>query len=1098
MKKKKLKIIIPCIIIAVIFISAIVIGAVTYYMNNYYKAPSKTAYNSNRIVLQAGFTDIKVTDEQSAVKAVKSVADQLGVSDEKYSFSVYDVKTNMGKIISYEIQEYYDGYPVYNGTATVWFDLNGDLRLTSEFEKINDYTTTNPSLSNEEFIKWQEKHFKMEFVDYDTKGGLTPAMFGIKKDTPIFLYKYDNNSFVTAFITQVGTTKIIVRTDGKILEEKENDGLISDKSVICYNSDGSRKFNGYYNSDNKSYEAYDNERNITIWTLQKKYNSKNKFKTAKELISNDEYFGNTDDEKKQEYEKAVIFMNNISKIYDYYKNTFSETGYGELLLCYNDAENKGKNGFAGKVEQNSNNIGALYIGYQKSADDIDLLAHEYTHIVTSHKIKWADNTEKWGKEKDYEGALKEAYSDIFAIIIDSKINRTEPDWIFEDRNVSNPKKNNYPANINDKEWKWNMLYWVANGFKQGYGMDVGNGNITDYAHGFSTVISHSAYLMWNGIDGNESKKIDIDKLAEIWYKSLDVLSAKQSAKGETLTAVTFEDCANAVLISAKEMQVSKSITSEQYSCVTEAFEKVGISIDENKTDNNTNYKNFYTDNSTNYKNLYNEYVNKNIVSKIGICKNFEQSFSNIPEQEIYKYVKNNKGLASVYIEDFNNDNIPEMVTVSALGKDNGFIKIEIKLYAIENNSVIDKGVIYETKKYDNADEPLYVYIVDNNDTKYLCLSDRYWYGGSSSGSTYGEYFKAFSGNRSYLSEEFNLSYHYNQGDVTYKVNGKEFLIAKDGAITRFKSVAETEIKNAFSTIGLNEFSGADINNSKWIGFPKNTKITKILECGTQRLENEKFRAYLTDYTKYLKTSESQVSGTVQDSKTKKLISNVTIKVLTADSENPFTTIQTDETGTFQCSLPNGNYTLVFSYDNYDSYEMPLEVTNNTDILTEPVLLTSNLLTDKEAEKLWKTANQIYNEWMYWIADYYVDENDTQNTYINEDGQVYFLVKHDTINSVNKLKKYLANYFDSNIYDKILEYYINYNGHLYCNLYPLIDIGADFSEFKSATIKSQSGKKAVISLKFLDEMFEEETFYLEQTIELRNGKWIFTNLFYRDY
>lgn len=839
MKKKKLKIIIPCIIIAVIFISAIVIGAVTYYMNNHYETPSKTAYNSNRIVLQAGFTDIKVTDEQSAIKAVKSVADQLGVSDEKYSFSVYDVKTNMGEIISYEIQEYYDGYPVYNGTATIWFDLNGDLRLTSEFEKINDYKTTNPSLSNEEFIKWQEKHFKTEFVDYDTSGGLTPAMFGIKKNAPIYLYKYDNNSFVTAFITQVGTTKIIVRTDGKILEEKENDGLISDKSVICYNSDGSRNFNGYYNSDNKSYKAYDNERNITIWTLQKKYNSKNKFKTAKELISDDEYFGNTDDEKKQEYEKAVIFMNNISKIYDYYKNTFSETGYGELLLCYNDAENKGENGFAGKIEQNSNNIGALYIGYQKSADDIDLLAHEYTHIVTSHKIKWADNTEQWGKEKDYEGALKEAYSDIFGEIITSKISGEEPDWIHGDRIIYAPMSNNYPANINDKEWKWNILYWVTSGFKQGYGMDVGNGNITDYAHGFSTVISHSAYLMWNGIDGNESKKIDIDKLAEIWYNSLDVLSTKQSAKGDNLNPVTFEDCSNAVLTSAKKMLDSKSITAEQYSCIAEAFEKVGISVDQAKTDNNINYKN-----------LYNEYVNKNIVSKIGICKNFEQSFSNIPENEIYKYVKNNKGLASVCIEDFNNDNIPEMVTVSALGKDNGFIKIEIELYAIENNSVIDKGVIYETKKYDNAGERLYLYTFVNNDIKYLCLSDNFWYG-ASTGSIYGQYFKAFSiDNRNNLSAKADLTFSYNRGNVSLKINGIEYKIAEDGLATSNMKIAENKLNEIFTEIGLTELSGVGVEGVSWSAFPSKAKVVKVFECGTQYEDNNQYKMFLKNYTEF--------------------------------------------------------------------------------------------------------------------------------------------------------------------------------------------------------------------------------------------------------
>lgn len=275
-----------------------------------------------------------------------------------------------------------------------------------------------------------------------------------------------------------------------------------------------------------------------------------------------------------------------------------------------------------------------------------------------------------------------------------------------------------------------------------------------------------------------------------------------------------------------------------------------------------------TDNSTNYKNLYNEYVNKNIIPEIGICKNFEQTFSNVPEQEIYKYVKNNKGLASVYIEDFNNDNIPEMITVSALGKDNGFIKIQVNLYCIENNKVIDKGIVYETEKYDNADEQLYVYTVNNSDNKYLCLSDQFWYGGSSSGSIYAQYFKAISiDNKNSSSEKADITFSYNRGNVTYKINGNEYIVAKDGVSTDNSSLVESKLSETFTTIGLNEFKGVNIETSNWMNFPQKATALKIFECGTKYASDYEYKAYLKDYTDF-SNKHNEVNITIKETTTK--------------------------------------------------------------------------------------------------------------------------------------------------------------------------------------------------------------------------------------
>lgn len=306
-------------------------------------------------------------------------------------------------------------------------------------------------------------------------------------------------------------------------------------------------------------------------------------------------------------------------------------------------------------------------------------------------------------------------------------------------------------------------------------------------------------------------------------------------------------------------------------------------VDENKKEDNKQADN------VDYEKLYTDYVNDNIISQIGVCKDFEKTLSNIPENEIYKSIENDKGLSSVYIEDFNNDKIPEMFTVSASGKDNNSkinpmpIGIEIHLYCVENNKVIDKGIVYETGKYDNADEQLYVYTVNNNDNKYLCLSDQFWYGGSSSGSIYGQYFKAFSvDNKNNSSTKADLTFSYNRGNVIYKINGSEYVIAQDGIPTDNSTSAESKLSKIFMNIGLNEFTGVNMEGSNWMNFPQKATAIKIFECGTKYASDYEYKAYLKDYTNF-SNKHNEVDTTVKETTTK-LVETTSAKKETTTKE----------------------------------------------------------------------------------------------------------------------------------------------------------------------------------------------------------------------
>ncbi|MGN0532694.1 MAG: hypothetical protein ACI4IN_07850 [Eubacterium sp.] len=259
-----------------------------------------------------------------------------------------------------------------------------------------------------------------------------------------------------------------------------------------------------------------------------------------------------------------------------------------------------------------------------------------------------------------------------------------------------------------------------------------------------------------------------------------------------------------------------------------------------------------TKENTDYEKIYTDYVSDKIIADIGVCNDFEITLDSIAENTIYEHIDNSKGLSSVCIDDFNNDKIPEMITVSALGKDNGFVKIRVKLYCIENNEVVKKGVVYETDKYDNADEQLYVYTVKNDSNTFLCLSDQFWYGGSSSGSIYAQYFKAFSVDKNNkLSAKADLTFGYNRGNVTYQINGKEYVVANDGEYNDNISSVKNKLNDLFSDIGLSEFKGAGIETANWMGFPKSNN-SKVFKCGTKIVSDYTYKAYLKDYTGFSK------------------------------------------------------------------------------------------------------------------------------------------------------------------------------------------------------------------------------------------------------
>lgn len=540
---------------------------------------SESLSDLNYVSLNEGFTDVVVKDEKSALEAIASVADTLGIKNVDKELKICDVNTVDGDSY-YRFQQYYNDIPVYGKTVVIAADENGNATdLTSNIISVSNDVELKPTATQSEIESSINKYAKKYFVD---SSNITIPNLN-ECDLLIYFF-YDETPYLVYQIYLGNYIIIIDANTSDVLTCFQN--IVESDSTVCFNSNGTEKFNGYYNASESKYEAYDSERNIKIYTY-KKADSNNDNTKYEYVTSDDEYFGNTAYEKTEEYNLAVNYMNNISKIYDYYSNGFSEVAYGSLVACYNDGYYNGDNALGGTLDGTN---GYLSMGYKTGIKAIDTMAHEYTHVVTRHKVNWV-SIAPWIETKDYPGAINEAYSDIFGEIIESKVKNVQPDWEHDDRIIHNPMSKNYPANINDKKYE----KFTGSDGNEKWGMKITSSSFTDYSHGFSTVISHAAYLMWNGIDGNQSKKIDTNTLAKIWYKALNLMQSN----------ATFNQCADNVYRSAKRL---KGVTKDQLSCIEEAFSKVGIEVNVDACDiirvHNDSVINVFDTNSKEYGNYH--------------------------------------------------------------------------------------------------------------------------------------------------------------------------------------------------------------------------------------------------------------------------------------------------------------------------------------------------------------------------------------------------------------------------------------------------------------------------------------------------------------
>ncbi len=567
--------------------------------------------DANYVGLQKGFTDIKVTDNESAIRAVESVSGDLGLNDSS-QLKVADATTFDGETY-YRLQQYYKGAPIYGRDVVLVAAADGTaLSLSSNMAKIEGEAAETKNPEDIDFVKLLEKiegilqNDKTKFLDfkctaepeavyYSADGASVRPCFkevvsfkDANEKSYAFQILFDCETYE---IVSVDTLQFYagrsVSASGKDKDGEKHDFTAyrengtyymydEDKNIAVYNAQNNTvqlyevvvdgDDNMYYYNNGDLYDMDDNpvffndDRTELVDENGKTVGRNLTYELAYSASPNpDDLVLSQSDSAEWNDAEAVTAVSRVQNAYDFYKNILGRESYnnkgGAIRVFYNDALD-GDSGNAYSCDMPD--MTALSFGADNNIA-YDVVGHEFTHSVVGSIVNLP--------YRNQSGAINEAYADIFGEIIedytDGKLDNS-CNWITDTyRNQIDPESDGNPVQYRGKNWAPNISVpsILKNTPLAIIDLITDNGGV----HTNSTVLSHAAYLMNNGIDGDASKKIDTELLAKIWYKAMFSLHTNE----------TFKQCAQHVYEAA---QRTEGVSNEQLECIKEAFSQANLQV----------------------------------------------------------------------------------------------------------------------------------------------------------------------------------------------------------------------------------------------------------------------------------------------------------------------------------------------------------------------------------------------------------------------------------------------------------------------------------------------------------------------------------------
>lgn len=568
--------------------------------------------NGEVTVLDGSIVKERITDSASALRAVEGIAEHLGISDAAACYKTCSAQSLMNDVF-YSCPQEYNGVPVYGSSIDFIVDETGNcLNVTDNHARISGLNT-NPVLTEEEAIQKALSNGASDvdsnglciYSCFDTNPCLTYNLYGIEDGTSMQyfvsaetgetvaefcrsytgetvdgvgydrpeggierhfnLYKIDNRFYLydkernIAVFNAYGHELILGALPGFIDDELRTYYIAGENGAqfVC-DSDGNR-YSYTCGEDGQHYLTSQADAEVIFpvqaTALLKYAVDKNNEAMFHVMTTNGSTYVNND--------RAVAAMSYAAYSYDFYSDIFGRNGFdnkGGFTSILFDTTHPDACSWNNIFEWASNGaysyLTSIEVGTEQGMA-YDVIGHEYTHSVEQSTSSMLCERES--------GAVMEGLSDIFGELIEDYANNATSgnptltgscDWKHESRNISNPEKSKCPAVYKGKYWKETAEF-------------PNEGNNYGYIHNNSTVISHMAYLLSNGMNGaSYCEALNNRQIAELYYRTIFMLPV----------CCSFNQFGRMLLRSVELMYERELLNAKQFTCVLAALNNSGIGV----------------------------------------------------------------------------------------------------------------------------------------------------------------------------------------------------------------------------------------------------------------------------------------------------------------------------------------------------------------------------------------------------------------------------------------------------------------------------------------------------------------------------------------
>lgn len=459
----------------------------------------------------------------------------------------------------YRLQQNYRGIPVYGRTVVCVTNKRGNVvSVAPNVRDIPGDLVLTPSVTKEQAESGILTYLRTEFPK---EHWAECPEFTLNPDS-LCIYDLDGPASLVYETTVGNLAMLIDAQSGKVLHVRAC--IVPDQASFL---DSGEEFNALKAEDG-NYVLKDEDTGVYMYTAEGRTYwdigaEKLNIKMPIPLVSEDNIFGNEDDHMTVDRViRAEAILNTINDIGGFFDEFNRLKALDRVFVVFDDGlgdpdeVNAGggyghirewiDGGSVPDLEDGTDPMAGFVIlgNYfsQNIEEHINTLAHEYTHAVTGKYVGWVGN----GKGvKNQNGAINEAYSDIFGELYEAYVTGGEPDWVHGHpdpkfvRNLKDPTTNGYPSKLGDAIPE----------------------NIS-YTHGASTMISHIACKMAQGDPENPETKIPTKELGELWYRAMLLMNADAD----------FADCRLWIMEAARQMGLSRT----QREWIAQAFDDAGI------------------------------------------------------------------------------------------------------------------------------------------------------------------------------------------------------------------------------------------------------------------------------------------------------------------------------------------------------------------------------------------------------------------------------------------------------------------------------------------------------------------------------------------